>query len=267
MSCIADVFKQRSHKAMVAYITVGYPDMESTLKATRLLAEEGCDIIELGIPFSDPLADGITIQNATHHALLNGITVAKCLEIAGQIRKDVKIPLLFMGYLNPVLHYGMDRFCADCKAAGINGLIIPDLPPGEMPALDKAAVGNGMDIISFLAPNSSEERIREIAGKARGFIYIVSVTGVTGVRDSFSSGLQTLISRVRKETALPLCIGFGISGPQQAMQAAGMADGVIIGSRIIQLMEGNDKSFSKLRSFIREIRSAIDAANTFRQEN
>lgn len=258
MSRISQVFEQREHKALIAYITTGYPDMDSTVKAASLLAESGCDIIELGIPFSDPLADGVTIQNATHHALLNGVTVEKCLEIAGQIRKNIKTPLVFMGYLNPIMHYGLDKFCAACAVAGVDGLIIPDLPPGELPELDEAAAMNGLDMISFIAPNSSEERVKEITGKAKGFIYIVSVTGVTGVRDSFSDGLQALIPRVRKATDLPLCIGFGISGPEQAVQAAGLADGIIIGSRIIQLMEDNDKSFRKLRSFVREIRNEID---------
>jgi len=258
MSRISSVFKQRKHKALIGYITVGYPDMDSTLKAARLLDESGCDIIELGIPFSDPLADGVTIQNATHMALLNGVTVKKCLEIASQIRSSVNIPLVFMGYLNPVLHYGPEKFCSACAAAGIDGLIIPDLPPGELPALDEAAGKHGIDMICFLAPNSSEERIKEIAGKTKGFIYVVSVTGVTGVREGFSTGLKEFISRVRKATDLPLCIGFGISGPEQARQAAGMADGIIIGSKIIQLMENGDKSYGKLQAFVKEIRSEID---------
>ncbi len=258
MSRISSVFKEDSRKALIAYITAGYPGVDATLKAAELLAREGCDIIELGIPFSDPMADGITIQNASHQALLNGMTVKKCLEIAGQIRKKVNIPLVFMGYLNPILHYGLQEFCSASAAAGIDGLIIPDLPPGELPALDEAAAQNSIDIINFLAPNSSDERISEVAAKSRGFIYLVSVTGVTGVRDNFSSNLKGLIIRVRRATRLPLCIGFGISTPEQARQAALMADGIIIGSRIIQLMEDRDKSYKKLRDFIRETRKEID---------
>jgi tryptophan synthase alpha chain len=157
-----------------------------------------------------------------------------------------------------MLHYGPAEFCAACAAAGIDGLIIPDLPPGELPVLDEAAVKHGIDIISFIAPNSSKERIREVTGKAKGFIYIVSVTGVTGVRDGFSADLKGLISKVRKVTDLPLCIGFGISSAKQAKQAVGMADGIIIGSRIIQLMEDRDKSYKKLRDFIRETRKEMD---------
>jgi tryptophan synthase alpha chain len=163
-----------------------------------------------------------------------------------------------MGYLNPILHYGPNEFCSACAVAGIDGLIIPDLPPGELPVLDEAAAKNNIDIINFLAPNSSDERISEVAAKSKGFIYLVSVTGVTGVRENFSSNLKGLISRIRRVTRLPLCIGFGISTAEQARQAALMADGIIIGSRIIQLMEDRDKSYKKLRDFIREIRKEID---------
>jgi tryptophan synthase alpha chain len=259
MSRISPVFKQGNRKALIAYITVGYPGMDATLEAASLLAESGCDIIELGIPFSDPLADGVTIQNATHHALLNGVTVKKCLEIAGQIRNKVNTPLVFMGYLNPILHYGQREFCLASASAGVDGLIIPDLPPGELPVLDEAAAKNNIDIINFLAPNSSDERINEVAAKSKGFIYLVSVTGVTGARDTLSTDLHGFIKRVRKRTDLPLCIGFGISNAEQAKQAAVLSDGVIIGSRIIQLMEHDDKSYRKLRNFVAEIRKEIDA--------
>jgi tryptophan synthase alpha chain len=255
---ISNVFKKDGRKALIAYITTGYPSLEATIDVASLLAESGCDIIELGIPFSDPLADGVTIQNATHQALLNGITVKKCLASAAKIRRKVSIPLVFMGYLNPILHYGPEKFCADCSKAGIDGLIIPDLPPGELPALDESAGRHGIDIISFLAPNSSDARIKEVAGKAHGFIYLVSVTGVTGVRKCFAADLKGFIARVRQVTNLPLCIGFGISSAEQAAQAAELADGVIIGSRIIQLMEDNDKSYKKLRDFLGETRRGID---------
>jgi tryptophan synthase alpha chain len=257
LSRISNVFQKDGRKALIAYITTGYPSMEATLKVAPLLAEAGCDIIELGIPFSDPLADGVTIQNATHQALLNGVTVKKCLEAAGQIRRKVSVPLVFMGYLNPILHYGPEKFCADCAKAGIDGLIIPDLPPGELPALDDSAARHGIDVISFLAPNSSDARIKEVSGKAQGFIYLVSVTGVTGVRKGLSSDLKGFIARVRQATDLPLCIGFGISSAEQAAQAAELADGVIIGSRIIQLMEDGQKSYKKLREFLGEVRHGI----------
>jgi tryptophan synthase alpha chain len=257
MSRISSVFKLGKHKALIAYITMGYPDMQSTLEVSGLLAEAGCDIIELGIPFSDPLADGVTIQNATHHALLNGVTTRKCLDMAGQIRSRASIPLCFMGYLNPILNYGIEDFCADSAGAGVDGLIIPDLPPGEMAELDTQAQSHGLDLIRFLAPNSSAERIKEVTGISHGFIYLVSVTGTTGVRKGLPGGLEAFVSRVRKATDLPLCIGFGISNTEQAVQAAKLADGVIIGSRIIQLMEENN-SYDKLRDFIADVRQGLD---------
>jgi tryptophan synthase alpha chain len=258
MSRISSAFQQGNHKALIGYITAGYPSLQDTVDIASLLADSGCDMIELGIPFSDPLADGVTIQNATHQALLNGVTIEKCLQVAAKIRTRINVPLLFMGYLNPVLHFGAEKFCTACALAGMDGLIIPDLPPGELPSLDTSAGKHGIDMISFLVPNSSDSRIQEVAAKARGFIYIASVTGVTGARDTFSTGLSDLIKRVRASTNLPLCIGFGISNAAQARSAAAMADGVIIGSRIIQLMEDGDSTYKKLSEFIREVRQTID---------
>jgi tryptophan synthase alpha chain len=260
MSRISTAFKDKKHKALVAYITAGYPDVEATVESALLLANSGCDIIELGIPFSDPMADGLTIQHSSHLALLNGVTSRTCFEIAGRIRSKSDVPLVFMTYLNPIISYGVEKFCADCSTTGIDGLIIPDLPPGELPALDANAKKHGVDIIYFVAPNSSPERIRMVAQSSSGFIYVVSVTGVTGVRNSFTSGLGAVISNVRKVTAIPLCIGFGISGPQQAAEAAALADGVIIGSRIIQIMEKEGPPYRELSEFIGQIRKSIDGA-------
>lgn len=258
MSRISDVFKDKNHKALIAYITVGYPDIEATVNAALLLAESGCDIIELGIPFSDPMADGLTIQRAGYQALLNGVRTGTCLEIAHTIRSRANVPLAFMTYLNPVINYGEERFCGDCAAAGMDGLIIPDLPPGELPELDAAAHKYSIDTIYFTAPNSSEERIRKVAQSSNGFIYMVSVTGVTGVRNSLSADLDNVISKVRWITDKPLCIGFGISGTAQAVEAVKLADGIIIGSRIIQLMEDANRSYEKLCHFIKDIRLHID---------
>jgi len=197
------------------------------------------------------------MQNATHRSLLGGVNVRKCLDTAGQISSRIDIPLAFMGYLNPVLHYGIERFCTDCAGAGVSGLIIPDLPPGELVELDKSAAKHSLDIIYFLAPNSPDNRIKLVTHQSHGFIYVVSVTGVTGVRDSVSTGLDGLIIRARELTDLPLCIGFGISNPDQARKAAGIADGIIIGSRIIQLMESGSP-YQELSKFILDVRKAID---------
>jgi len=257
MSQIAAAFSPPGHKALIAYVTTGYPTVEATLKAVPLLADSGCDIIELGIPFSDPLADGVTIQKSSFHALQNGVTPKLCLEIAGRLSHKVNIPLVFMTYYNPVLKYGLEKFCAASAASGVSGLIIPDLPPDEGSELEAVSQRQGLDLIYLLAPTSTGERIRLAAERSRGFIYLVSVTGVTGARERLPADLKAFVARVRKIASQPLCVGFGISTPDQAGQIAGMADGVIVGSRIIQLME-NDKDFSSLAGLVRGLREAID---------
>ncbi len=258
MSKIEKVFTKQGHTALIAYITTGYPSIDATLKAVPVLAENGCDIIELGIPFSDPLADGVTIQNASYRALQNGITTDICLELAGVLRKKVDTPLVFMSYYNPIYHYGIDKFCKACSISGIDGLIIPDLPPEEGVEIEESSSNNGIDLIYLLAPTSNNERIKLGAEHSRGFIYLVSVTGVTGARSFLPSGLEDFINRVRKTTEKPLCVGFGISTPEQAAQVGRLADGVIVGSRIVQLLESND-SFSRIGNFISELRHALDS--------
>jgi tryptophan synthase alpha chain len=257
MSKIASAFSPAGHKALIAYVTVGYPTIEATLKVVPLLAENGCDIIELGIPFSDPLADGVTIQKSSFYALQNGVTPQLCLELAGQLSQKVDIPLVFMTYYNPVLKYGLDKFSTACADAGISGIIIPDLPPDEGSDLEAISQGQGVDLIYLLAPTSTEERIRLAAERSRGFIYLVSVTGVTGARDRLPADLAAFVTRVRKVATQPLCVGFGISTPEQAGQIAQIADGVIIGSRIIQLMEKEEDSNS-LAELVRGLRGFID---------
>jgi tryptophan synthase alpha chain len=258
MSKIEKVFTKQGHTALIAYITTGYPSIDATLKAVPVLAENGCDIIELGIPFSDPLADGVTIQNASYRALQNGITTNICLELAGVLRKKVDTPLVFMSYYNPIYHYGIDKFCKACSISGIDGLIIPDLPPEEGVEIEESSSNNGIDLIYLLAPTSNNERIKLGAEHSRGFIYLVSVTGVTGARSFLPSGLEDFINRVRKTTEKPLCVGFGISTPEQSAQVGRLADGVIVGSRIVQLLESND-SFSRIGNFISELRHALDS--------
>lgn len=258
MSQIASIFVQPGHKVLIAYITVGYPDVEATLKVVPLLADSGCDLVELGIPFSDPLADGVTIQRAGFHALQKGVTPRLCLEIARELSQKVRIPLVFMTYFNPVFNYGMEKFCADCADSNVSGLIIPDLPPEEGLELEIASQRHGLDLIYLLAPNSTEERIRLVAERSRGFIYLVSVTGVTGTREKLPPNLEVLVARVRRIAKQPLCVGFGISTPEQARQVAKVADGIIVGSRLIQLMEAGNESMMLFQNFIRELRSALD---------
>ena len=257
MSKIAAAFSQPGHKALIAYVTVGYPSVEATLKVVPLLAKSGCDIVELGIPFSDPLADGVTIQKSSFHALQNGVTPQLCLKLAGQLSQKVDIPLVFMTYYNPVLKYGLEKFSAACAGAGISGIIIPDLPPDEGSDLEAISQRQGLDLIYLLAPTSTEERIRLTAKRSRGFIYLVSVTGVTGARDRVPVDLAEFVARVRKAATHPLCVGFGISTPEQASQIARIADGVIVGSRIIQLMEKED-DFASLADLVKGLRDSID---------
>jgi tryptophan synthase alpha chain len=256
MSKIASAFSPPGHKALIAYVTVGYPTIEATLKVVPLLAENGCDIIELGIPFSDPLADGVTIQKSSFHALQNGVTPRLCLELAGQLSQKVDVPLVFMTYYNPVLKYRLGKFSTACADAGISGVIIPDLPPDEGSDLEAISQGQGLDLIYLLAPTSTEERIRLAAERSRGFIYLVSITGVTGARDRVPADLEAFVARVRKLATQPLCVGFGISTPEQAGQIARIADGVIVGSRIIQLMEKDD-DFNSLAELVRSLRGSI----------
>ncbi|MFC1954328.1 tryptophan synthase subunit alpha [Chloroflexota bacterium] len=258
MSRIQTAFtKQQEHTALIAYVTVGYPSIEATLKIVPLLAENGCDIVELGIPFSDPLADGVTIQQSSFEALKKGVTPEICLEVARELRRKVDIPLLFMTYYNPVFSYGIEEFCNECNESGIDGFIIPDLPPEEGLELENISRKQEIDLIYLLAPTSTEERIKLAVEKSRGFVYLVSVTGITGARNSLPSGLEAFVSRVKKVTGKPLCVGFGIATPEEAKRVGDIADGVIVGSKIIQLMEEDDP-LAAVADFTKSLRHALD---------
>jgi tryptophan synthase alpha chain len=256
LSRIASAFAQAKHTALIPYITVGYPTVETTLKVVPLFASTGCDIIELGIPFSDPLADGATIQQASYEALRHGVTPRVCFEVAQELRQQVEIPLVFMTYYNPVFKFGLEQFCSKCAEVGIDGLIIPDLPPEEGKELEKSTKGHGLALIYLLSPASTEERIKLVTSRSSGFIYLVSLTGVTGARAKLPEELESFVASVRKRTKKPLCVGFGISTPEQARRVAKVADGVIVGSRIIQLLD-KDKSLKNACSFIKCLREAL----------
>ncbi len=263
MSRIGTAFRP-GHKALIAYVTAGYPDIKSTPEIAAALAKNGCDIIELGIPFSDPLADGATIQKSSYHSLLNGTTPQSCLEAAAEIRKRIDTPLAFMTYYNPVLNYGLEAFCQSCKKAGVDGLIVPDLPPEEGGELEEVTRKHGIDLIYLLAPTSTDDRVEAVAERSTGFIYLVSLTGITGARDKLSPELEGFVKRVRRKTGKPLCVGFGISTPEQAQMVASMADGVIVGSRLIQIIE-EDNTLASLNTFISGLRRAIDKFEIFKE--
>ncbi len=256
MSRISEVFNTNK-KVLIPYITVGYPSQEITRKIVPLLAKLGCDIIELGIPFSDPLADGATIQKASYAALHNGINPAICLEIARQIREQTSIPLVFMSYYNPIYNYGLNKFVDTCVASGINGLIVPDLPPDEGEELEQLTRRSGLDLIYLLAPTSTSERIRIVARHSSGFIYLVSVAGVTGTRKQIPEELETFVRKVRNNARQPLCVGFGISSPEHAREVSRYADGIIVGSRLVQIMEGTDWE-KQVGRFISDLKKAMD---------
>ena len=257
MSRISSVFE---HKALIAYVTVGYPSIQTTMGIVPALADWGCDIIELGIPFSDPLADGTTIQEASYRALQNGVTPRVCLDTVSQLRTQTDVPLVFMTYYNPIVKFGLKEFCQASATAGVDGLVVPDLPVDEGEELGGFAEEYGLDLIYLLAPTSSDERIDLVAQRSRGFVYLVSLTGVTGARDALSADLDGFVSRVRKKTDLPLCVGFGISTPEQAQQVAAVADGVIVGSRIIQLLQESGSREKLLPSFVASLKEAISKA-------
>jgi len=256
LSRITSAFAQKKHTALIPYITVGYPSIETTLKIVPLLASSGCDIVELGVPFSDPLADGATIQRASYEALRQGVTPKVCLEVAQELRRQVEIPLVFMTYYNPVLKFGLEQFCSKCTEVGVDGLIIPDLPPEEGQELEQSTKKHGLDIIYLLSPASTEERISLVTSRSSGFIYLVSLTGVTGARAKLPQELEGFVARVRERTEKPLCVGFGVSTPEQARRIANVADGVIVGSRIIQLLD-EDKSLKNVRFFTKSLREAL----------
>ena len=243
------------HKALVVYLTVGYPSLQRTVEIAPLLSTWGTDIIELGIPFSDPVADGTTIQKASSEALKSGVTPSACLEVVQAIRQKTSIPLLFMTYYNPIFSFGLPKFCQECEGRKVNGIIVPDLPPEEGEELEGLTSRYGLSLVYLLAPTSSEERIELIARKSQGFIYLISLTGVTGARDSLPPYLEDFVRRVRGKTQKPLYMGFGISSPSQAQRVAQVADGIIVGSRILELMEDE----RELKDFILSLREALDS--------
>lgn len=226
--------RERGGKVLVPYVMLGDPDLPSSLAVARAMAAAGADALELGLPFSDPLADGPVIQAAGQRALRAGLRVAAALEAVRTLRASVACPLVLMTYVNPILQYGYEAFVRDAAAAGADGLVVPDLPLEESQALGDACRGRGMDLVLFVAPTSTDDRIAGVAQAASGFVYCVSVAGVTGARADTLARVPATVGRVRARTALPLLVGFGINSPEKAVGAAAVADGVIVASWIVQ---------------------------------
>ncbi len=252
----------KGRPAFMPYFTLGYPDYEHSLQIVQACAEAGADLMELGIPFSDPLADGPTIQNSTQVALANGMTVARCLQAVADLRKrGVTIPLMLMGYYNPVLTHGESSFAREAAAAGANGFIIPDLPPEEAESLEENCQQSRLALTYLLAPTSTETRIKLVAKKATGFVYLVSLIGVTGARSELPSDLSDFVTRARRHISLPLAVGFGISTPAQARQVGGIADGVIVGSKLISVAREAVDVVEACGAFVREMTAALQSAS------
>lgn len=229
----------RGEKALIAFLTAGDPDPETSLQLLEALVEGGADVVELGLPFSDPLADGPVIQQASTRALAAGTRVETVFRLAGALRvRHPDVPVALLTYVNPVLRRGVERFMEEAAGAGIDALVIPDLPPEETgPDFTLAASRHGLHLTPFAAPTTTEARLTQMAGRAGGFVYCVSVTGVTGARREVPQGIEDLVARIRRHTDMPVAVGFGIATPEQAARVAAAADGVIVGSALVKEVE------------------------------
>lgn len=262
MSRISETFKrleEKKEKALITYITAGDPDMKTTESLLHCLASNGADIIELGVPFSDPMADGITIQHAFERALKNPFSMEAILTLVQTVRARIETPIVLFGYYNPFYQYGLKKLCCDARQAGVDGLLVVDLPPEEAMDLKKEAQSQQLDLIFLLAPTSTDERIRRVAQLASGFIYYVSVTGVTGARENLAEMIDKNVARIKNATTLPVGVGFGISKPVHIRSMLSFVDAVIVGSAIIKIVEEHlDKPGlnESVRTFITSLKKA-----------
>ena len=259
MTCVENKFaelKKTGKKGLIIYITAGIPEVDSTVKLVLEVEKAGADMVELGIPFSDPMADGPVIQRASYEAIQNGMKLARVLDIVKEIRKYSQIPLVAMGYINNMLSYGFEKLAGDAKEAGLDGFIIPDVPHEESGELKKACQNNGLHLVEFVTPGTTDERIGETCTTADGFIYCVSVNGVTGVQKIDYSSINKVISHVKKQTATPCAVGFGIGSPEAAVEAAAEADAVIVGSAVVKkILTG---AVEEAMDLIGALRQALD---------
>ncbi len=252
---IRDLF-HNSHAALMPYFPLGFPDAQASLDVIVAMSEAGADAFEIGLSFSDPLADGPVIQHATQVALAQGITVKRSLAMIAELRsRGVTQPFLIMGYTNPILAHGLERFVDEAARAGADGFIVPDLPPEEADELDRLCRTHGLGLIYFLAPSSTDGRVKLVAEKAQGFIYLVSIAGVTGARAQVAGGLRDFVGRIRRATSTPIAIGFGVSTPEQAGEVSRLADGVIVGSALVQIVDRAEDKPQAAAQFIRELKA------------
>jgi tryptophan synthase alpha chain len=251
--------REKGEAALIPYLMAGYPDLDTTGKLVLGFEKAGADIIELGVPFSDPIADGPIIQLASEQALKNGVSLTSVLSLASNLRQQTTCPLVLMTYYNPVFVYGIERFVYDAAENGIDGVIVPDLPPEEASLLEKAACETGLSCIFLLTPTSPPERMRLISQHSRGFIYYVSVTGITGIREMITEGISEYIRQLRLVTQQPIGVGFGISSPEHVAQISSIADAAIVGSAIVSLIANHlneDNLVEKTSQFVAELKKA-----------
>jgi tryptophan synthase alpha chain len=253
--------KKQKRAALIIYITVGYPSLSKTKELVFELERCGADIIELGIPFSDPLADGPTIQAASYHALKNKVCLKDAIRLVKEIRRRSDVPIAFMTYYNPVYHFGAQRFVKEASRAGVDGVIVPDLPPEEAGLLIKSAKKAVFSTIFLLAPTSTARRIRLVSKASTGFVYYVSLTGITGARKRLERGIANEIARIKRFTDKPVAVGFGVSNPAQAGHIAKLADGVIVGSAVIKVIGGNLNKTDTVKKTGRFVKGLANAAH------
>ncbi|MDO8886653.1 tryptophan synthase subunit alpha [Candidatus Oleimmundimicrobium sp.] len=263
MSRIKQKFKQlkkNNKKAFIPYVTGGYPSLDACERLIEVLAENGADIIEIGIPYSDPLADGPTIQKASQIAISRGANTKNIFGMIKNLKKKIDVPLVIMTYYNTIYRYGEKKFAEEAAYAGVDGLIVPDLPPEEARSWRALAKKNALDTIFLISPTSSDDRIKEIVSASSGFIYCVSLTGVTGARNSMPLELSGFLSKVRSLTDKPLAVGFGISSANLAKEVSRLADGIIIGSALIDLINDSDIKYDKIIKFVKNIKLAMETS-------
>jgi tryptophan synthase alpha chain len=256
---ISEAFQRRraaGRAALVPYVTAGHPRPDGTAEVLGALAAAGADVLELGIPFSDPLADGPTIQRSSFEALRGGTTVHKVLDALRDFRSDSDVPVVLFSYLNPLVRYGMKAFLTDAIQAGAQGLLVTDLPVGSDPALESGIADSGLDLIRLVAPTTDPERVERIAAASSGFLYYISRTGVTGARTALRESLVDEVRALRRVTAVPVAVGFGISTPDQASAVAAAADGVVVGSALVQILE--ERGIEAGAAFLTALREGMD---------
>ncbi len=266
MSRIKTVFsklKERGEKALIPFITAGDPDLKITASLIPALAQAGADVIELGVPFSDPMADGPTIQAASERALANGVTQEKILAMVADVRQVTDVPIVLMGYYNPMFRYGAERFTRDAAAAGVDGLLIVDLPPEETGEIAEFMTASGLDLITLLAPTTPPERMQRLAAAAQGYLYYVSMTGVTGAQKIAPEDIRAAVSALKEMSAVPVGVGFGITTAEDAAQVGEFADGVVVGSALVKLIHehaGRPELLEVVSDFIAQLKSGLKPA-------